>query len=473
MADANDVNLSQFERWYSQAGTPELHVTTQWHDQEGVLDVSLEQRYAPHPYNVPGTQDRQPLLAPIAIGFLDSSGQELTASLWEGGETADGLASGPNLVPRNGASQEPARTHVLALREAQQVFRFRGFQAMPVLSLLRGYSAPVKLKMHRGRRTLALLMGHDPDPFSRWDASQDIAMQVLLELIANVQQDRLLRLDPVFVEAFGNLLVDPDLDGSFKSLLMTMPGESVVGQEFETIDTDAIHVACRFLRSHLAGIYRAQLLELYRANRRDEPYKNDAASIQRRRLKNTALGYLTALEEQEFTSLALVQFRTANNMTDQQAALTVLNQQPASERQEVLQAFYKQWHGDPLVLDKWFAVQALCELPGTVKRVRKLTEHPDFQWRNPNRVRALLGTFGTLNQFAFHQADGSGYELLADGVWKVDDLNPQVAARLVSPFNSWKRFDVPRQRQMKQQLERLRSKPNLSKDVREIVERAL
>ena len=454
MADANGVDLEQFGLWYAQAGTPQLHAEGTWHPAARAYELRLSQSYPDHEYDLPGTRNRRPLHLPVAVGWIGSDGSELEA---ECREAAD---------PQRG-------THLLELRSQSTVYTFTGFSEKPIPSVLRCFSSPVRLHLERTRDELAFLMRHDSDAFNRWDAAQTFATQLLMELSVAVTNDQPLQADPLFVEGFGGLLLDPTLDGSFKSLLLTLPGEMVLGQEMEVVDPDSIHAAREFLRRHLATHFRTELQELYDACLSTGPYCNDNDAIQRRRLKNTVLGYLMAIEDQGPVDLAMRQFQTADNMTDQQAALVSLVDRDGPQRTEALAAFYERWKEDPLVLDKWFGVQAVSTLPDTVDQVVRLSRHPDYHWSNPNRVRALAGAFGMQNQLRFHSADGAGYAFVADVVLKLDGANPQVAARLVAAFNTWKRFGKERQSLMLAQLDRIRSHPQLSKDVTEIVTRAL
>jgi aminopeptidase N len=341
-----------------------------------------------------------------------------------------------------------------------------------VPSLLRGFSAPVKLRLARERRELAFLMAHDSDAFNRWDAGQALAQELLLELAQRAARGEPLALDPLLVEAFGRVLDDSRLDGWFRSLALTLPSESVLGQEMELIDVDALHSVREFAIAELARAHREALLATYRAHC-DASYSKDKGAIDRRRLKNAALRYLTALGTADMLELASEQLRAADNMTDAQAALALLAEHPGPRRDEALASFHRRWRGDPLVLDKWFGVQALCGAPDTCERVIELARHPDFNLHNPNRVRALVGAFASGNQVRFHAPDGRGYAFVADKVLELDPLNPQVAARIVSAFNQWRRFDAARRQLIRAQLERIAATPGLSKDVGEIVGRAL
>jgi aminopeptidase N len=455
MADASGVDLERFGRWYSQAGTPLVEGADEYDAQSGRYRLTLRQSYPAATHQIEGAADRKPVQIPIAMGLLGAGGRSLPLQL----ESED--------------AAWPDSTRVLDLREAEQVFEFVGLEERPVPSLLRGYSAPVRLKMERSRESLAFLMGHDPDSFNRWDAGQELATALLLELAARVAAGEPLTLDPLFSDAFGQVLTDSSLDGSLKALALTLPGEKVIGQEMDVIDPDAVHTAREFMRRALAQAHRAQLVAAYMQAKPQGAYQNDKESIDRRRIAGVLLAYLVALGEPEMTQLAAEQFERADNMTDAQSALTLLvdTQDPARER--ALGAFYERWHSDPLVLDKWFAIQAGSRREDTLERVLELSRHPDFGLENPNRLRALVGVFCAANQKHFHRRDGAGYRFLADVVIELDQKNPQVAARLVSSFNQWRRFDAQRQASMKSELERIQAQKALSKDVFEIVGRAL
>ena len=449
MADANGVDLERFGRWYSQAGTPLLQASGVHDPARGTYALTLRQ-------SIPGQPDAPPLHVPVAMALLGRDGRELPLRL--AGEPA-------------GA---PAPTQrVLELREAEETFTFEGVREAPVPSLLRGFSAPVKLDLERSPDELAFLMAHDGDAFLRWDAGQELGKRLLLELTDAHARGAAGRLAPAFVEAFGRILDDPGLDGSLKAMALSLPGERLLGQELEVVDVDALHAAHVQATRELAEAHRGRLQETYERCRDDGPYVVDRASIDRRRLKNRVLAYLAALEEPETTSLVAEQLRTATSMTDAQAALFLLCDLDVPERDEALAAFHARWRDDPLVLDKWFAVQALSSLPDALERVQRLARHPDFTLRNPNRVRSLVGTFCAGNQVRFHAADGGGHRFLADHVLALDPLNPQVAARLASAFQPWRRFDERRRTSMQGELERIAGREGLSRDVYEVVTRCL
>ena len=398
----------------------------------------------------------EPLQIPVRVGLLGRDGRDLPLRLV--GE----------------AEAEPAASsRVLELVEEQRRFTFVDVEDSPVPSLLRDFSSPVKLEMERSHDELAFLMANDSDAFNRWEAGQELAKQLLLKLADASREGRPLCLDPLFASAFARILEAADLDGSLKSQALVLPAEKVLGLDQPVIDVDSLHEAREFMRRELARENRSALESLYRDYAASGGHSIDRVSIGRRRLRNVALGYLVSLAEPETTALAATQFETADNMTDSQAALGLLVDIDGPEREGALETFYQRWRGDPLVLDKWFSVQALSKLPNTVEQVVALSRHPDFSMKNPNRARSLIGVFCGANQVRFHQVDGGGYRFLVDAVLELDGLNPQVAARMVSNLNAWRRFDPERRERMKAALERIAAKKPLSKDVFEIVTRAL
>ena len=448
MADANIRDLEQFRRWYSQVGTPIVRAQGEYDARNRRFTLILEQA-PPH-----GRDSAEPLHIPIAVGLLGPDGASLPLQLPE-----DTLPGAP--------------TRVLELRERRQAFSFVAVDVPPTASLLRGFSAPVELEYPRGDDELALLMAHDPDPFSRWDAGQELARRSLLRLADDITAGRPLALDPRLVDACARVLADDRLDGSLKALMLTLPNERILGQHQDVVAVEALHGAREFAVRALAGALRDPLLATYAAAAPRLGYSIERAEVDRRRLRNLALAYLVALGEPELATLATRQFEAADNMTDSQEALAALIDHGGPARDVALAAFYERWQGDPLVIDKWFALQAVSGHPDTLDRVLALAQHPDFSLLNPNRARALLASLGLRNQFHFHQRDGRAYTFMADQVLELAPQNPQVAARLVSAFNPWRRFDAGRQQLMRAQLERIAAQPGLSRSVQEIVGRAL
>jgi aminopeptidase N len=354
----------------------------------------------------------------------------------------------------------------------EQRFKFEGVSECPVPSLGRGFSAPIRLDVDRSAEELAFLMAHDTDPFNRWEAGQELSKRTLLTLVDEVKRGRALTLDSQLLDAFQKVLLDPTLDGSIKALTLGLPSEELLSQELAVVDPDAVHAARRFVIRELAAALREEWRRVYEAHARGTD-AIDKTQVNRRRLKNRALRYLVALEEPEMIELAAHQFETATGMTDYEAAFSSLVDlvSPATER--AVEVFYEAWKHEPLVLDKWFRMQAMSSAPNAFERVVALSQHRDFHLANPNRARSLLYAFAAGNPVAFHRPDGAAYRFVAGMVVEIDGLNPQVASRIVGSFNQWKRYEPVRSALMKAELERIASRPGISKDVSEIVERAL
>jgi aminopeptidase N len=438
MADANEADLAQFERWYEQPGTPVLEAEGDWDPTARRYTLTLRQK-------APEAHAREDFLAmhmPVAVGLVGPDGRDLAH-------------------------------RVLELREDEERFEFEDIGEKPVVSLLRGFSAPVQVRMERSREELAFLMGHDGDAFNRWDAGQTLAQELILEMAVAHSAGEALSLDPLFVDACRRLLRDDALDGSLKALALAPPSEKVLAQAMEVVDVEGLRAARRFTLTELARQLREDLLEVFEASRPDGRYRADRESIHRRRLHNGVLRLLTVEGTPEGIRLAHAQFESADNMTDGQAALSALADHDTEESADALEAFYARWKHDPLVIDKWFQTQAMADRDDAVEVVLGLSRHPDFTLANPNRVRSLVGAFGSGNLFHFHRRDGAGYGFLADQVVALDPLNPQVAARMVSLFNQWRRFDEGRRGRMRAQLERIAAVEGLSKDTGEIVGKAL
>ena len=448
MADANGVDLERFGRWYSQSGTPEVRARGEFDPERNTYTLRLSQ-------HTPPTQDqaeKHALVIPVAVGLLSPAGRELPLRL----EGQEGASPGAGL---------------LLLEEAEQSFVFADIPEEPVPSLLRNFSAPVKLEFAWSTADLALLMAHDSDSFMRWEAAQLLAQRQILANCERYAAGSTMRLEPALVEAFGKLLADTDSDPALLAEAMTLPGEEYLGGQLGIIDVDAVHAARKFVKSELANRLADAFQARYEALDGHQPYAKSPRSMALRSLKNTCLAYL--LETPGGDRLAEAQLEASDNMTDTLAALKGLAWSGAPTAKGALRVFEQQWQDDALVMDKWFSIQASVPGAATVERVRTLLDHPCFSITNPNKVRSLIGVFSMLNPTGFHAADGSGYRLHAKQVLTLNALNPQVAARMATAFNQWLRYDENRRALMKTELSRIAAAEGLSPDVGEIVRSAL
>ena len=446
MADAGERDLGQFKRWYSQAGTPELTLQGEYLAQDQRYRLTIEQ----HCPATPGQPDKQPFLIPLAIGLLDDRGQEMALRLEGEAETAPG-------------------TRMLEVSEARQQFEFIDIPEPPVPSLLRGFSAPVKVHYDYSDAQLMFLMANDSDGFSRWDAAQSLAQRILLKMVSEPGAE----VPAGFIDAFRQALTAPVDDQALLAEVLTLPSESYLGDQMEQVDVDGIHHARERLRTVIAKCLKKELLAVYHDNRVDGPYAPDADAIGRRSLANLTLGYLIQLPDEAIVAQCVKQYRDNRNMTDVIVALGLMAERDTPESEVLLEDFYRRWQSDPLVLDKWFSLQALSTRSDTLKRVQELMKHPAFSIANPNKVRALIGAFCSGNPVCFHAADGSGYRFLGDRVLELDGLNPQVASRLVRVMARWQRYDPARQKLMQTQLRRILETAGVSRDVYEIASKSL
>ena len=462
MEDANGSDLTQFRLWYTQAGTPELTVTRRYDARAKSYELSFRQSCPP----TPGQQEKKPFLIPVEVGLIGKDGKEIMLN--------QPTPPSPPL-PRGGlggVTQSRAGTVILELKKKEETFVFTYIPEEPVPSVLRGFSAPVKVKMDLTDDERLFLMANDSDPFNRWDAGQQLGVQLILDLVKDHQEGRTFALDNLFIDAFRKTLESGMDDKAFQAFALSLPTETYLADFMSVVDPDAIHEARTFVQQVLAAVLKDSFIAVYRANEDTGPYTVDQASMGRRSLKNTCLGYLTELEDEDVWRLCMDQYRSGGNMTDVIAALVNIANNECPEREETLASFYATWRNDALVMDKWLAIQATSRLPGTLGKVKELTKHPVFTLKNPNKVRALIGAFSS-NSVRFHDPSGEGYAFIADHVLAIDPMNPQIAARLVSAFTIWKRYDAKRQALMKKELERILAAPKLSKDVYEVVSKSL
>lgn len=454
MEDANGVDLTQFKRWYSQAGTPRLNVSEAYDAAAQTYSLTFSQ-------SCPATPDKVqklPFVIPVELGLLDAQGNDIALRL-----TGEAAASGTR--------------RVLSVTEAEQTFTFVDVAARPLPSLLRGFSAPVKLSFPYDRDQLMFLMQHDSDGFNRWEAGQQLSVQVLHELIAQHQRGEALVLDQRLVTALGSVLANETLDQAMVAEMLSLPSEAYLTEISDVADVDAIHAARDFARQQIAEQLFDGLWARYQANRalsRDTAYVAEAEHFARRSLQNIALSYLMLGARPEVLAATLEQFEACDNMTERLTALAVLVNSPfEAERAKALESFAEHFKDNPLVMDQWFSVQAGSPMPGGLARVRALMQHPAFTLKNPNKVRALIGAFAGQNLINFHAADGSGYRFLADLVIELNGFNPQIASRQLAPLTRWRKYDAGRQALMKAELERIRSSGELSSDVFEVVSKSL
>jgi aminopeptidase N len=362
-------------------------------------------------------------------------------------------------------------TRLLVLQEEEQQFTFIDVPEKPVPSLCRDFSAPVKIFYDYTPDQLATLIAHDSDAYVRWDAAQRMAESAILELRRKHAEGRELTLDASLVKAFRGILSDRSADPALLAEAMVLPDEDYLAEQMEVVDVDGIHLARRFIKKELANRLETLFAERYAALNDGQAYQKSSDAMARRALKNVCLSYLGETGAGE--SLAAAQLGSSDNMTDTLAAINALVQMGSPAATVALSDFEARWKNDALVMDKWFGIQAMQPGAETLNTVKQLMQHPAFSIQNPNKVRSLLGVFSMLNPTGFHRADGAGYEFHADRVIELDRLNPQIAARMASAFNRWKRYDADRKALMETQLQRISATGGLSRDVAEIVNNAL
>jgi aminopeptidase N len=433
MEDASGADFGRFRRWYAQAGTPRVSARLQHDPDTAQARLTLEQSVPP----TPGQMAKDPMPIPLKIALF-------------------GAASGASLTGERLVTFEEARHEIV----------FDGIADVPVLSINRGFSAPVVIETDRSRADLAFLSAHDDDPFARYEAMQQLMVDTVVAAVNGAPADH----GPV-IEAVARTLADPSLDSAFIGETVLLPSEAFLGDQMAVVDPVAIRRARDALRIDLGRGLSREWRGAYAACAANR-FEYTSAAKGARRLRSVALGYIAAAQEPDWGALAWSQFDGADNMTDRQSALGILANGDVPERERALTAFYDRYRRDPLVLDKWFTTQALSMREDTVAAVEALARHPDFTLSNPNRIRSLVGAFAA-NQYAFHDADGRGYRFLADMILAVDRLNPQTAAKLVPPLGRWRRMDEPRAALMRGALERITKTAGLSKDVFEQASKSL
>jgi aminopeptidase N len=449
--DVSGRKLDQFRLWYSQAGTPELRAEGSFDAASGKYTLNLSQRIPA----TPGQPEKQPMQIPLSVGLIGAkSGNSLPLTL----EGENGI--GP--VER-----------VLELTEPEHRFVFTNITEPPVLSIGRNFSAPVNIRTSTGPETRAFLMSRDTDSFNRWESGQQLATEFLLGMISEIQSGRTARVDPIYTGAIGNVLRRAEEDHAFTALMLMPPSESELALRMAPIDPEAIHTAREILIRAAADAHRTELQQLYRRLEWSGRFSPDAASAGRRSLRNAVLRFLTAANDEPSAEIAYSHFRCATNMTEMTAGLAALARMTTSKKDEAFAAFHDRFRADPLVLDKWMGLQAMCPLPDAIVRVHSLMKHPVFTLKNPNRVRALIGAFAVGNPLRFHDRSGAGYRLLREVVQGLDSINPQTAARMAAAFETWRRYDSERQRLIRGELETIASGSELSNNLYEMISKML
>ncbi|HET8710270.1 MAG TPA: aminopeptidase N [Spongiibacteraceae bacterium] len=459
LEEASGRDLKQFRRWYEQAGTPRLDIEGTYDADARTYTLTVRQELPA----TPGQSNTEPMHIPLALALFGDAGA-LRLQL-AGGEPDVERADNTELV--------------LDVTQREQRFTFVDIAEPPVPSLLRGFSAPVKLHFPYSRDELMLLMSRDSDGFCRWDAGQQLAVAALDDMIAAYQNGETMNLDERVIDAFATLLAavndaNGQLDPAMVALMLTLPSEAYLAETRDVVDVAAIHAARQAARLQIGRALREPLLQTYRRNVNTEPYAANAAQIAQRSLKNICLTYLMQLEEADIVTLCREQFERAENMTDRMAALAALvNSAQTTAKARALEQFYERWQAEALVVNQWFQVQATATLPGTLEAVQQLMQHPAFDIKNPNKVRALIGAFAASNAVNFHRADGAGYRFLADQIIVLNGLNPQIAARQLTPLTKWKKYSPAAQQLMIAELRRIAAQPDLSRDVYEVVSKSL
>ena len=446
MEDANGTSLTQFKRWYKSAGTPVVNVESYYDSAAKTYTLTFNQSCD------------EPFLIPIELGLIGRNGQDINAEL------AAGLIN----------KRDAYKKGIFQLTEKEQVLVFTDVKEEPVPSLLRDFSAPIKLNYDYSRDQLMFLMQHDSDGFNRWDAGQNLALDVIYEVMQQFSDGTQPKVDGRLITAYFSVLKRDDIDHAMLAKMLLLPSVSYIGETQDVIDILAINKARSYVQSVLAEALAEKLAELYKKLNVQQGYLPEPEQMAQRGLKNAALSYLLKTDHKKYCDLAVTQFENSDNMTDSMAALaSMVNSGYKAQAESALESFYDKWQAEPLVVNQWLAVQAGSAEYGTIENINKLLEHEAFDIKNPNKVRSVIGAFAGQSLINFHALDGSGYQLLADKIILLNQLNPQIASRLVSPLSKWRRYVDSQAQQMKLQLQRIMAQDNLSKDVYEVVSKSL
>ena len=454
-------DLKQFRLWYAQAGTPDITAQGEYNASASTYRLALSQKLKP----TPGQPNKEPMHIPISLGLIGKKNTK------------------PLPLTLQGENARGPEERVLEITADSQEFVFEGIEEEPVLSLGHNFSAPVHFHDGNGRAERAFLMRHDPDPFNRWEAGQKLSFEIALEMIGAIEAGGAAKVDEAYLDAFGGVIAriiedqaadeGAFSDSGFAAQMLMPPSENELALTMDPIDPEAIHAARYGLIRAVASVHGAAIETLYLANASEGDFSPDAKAAGKRSLRNAALRYLTAQDDAKAAELAFEHYSLATNMTDMMAGLNTLSRIGGNLTKRALDDFYRRFSSDPLVLDKWMAVQAMSPRPDTEERVRDLMEHDAFSIENPNRVRALIGAFANANPLRFHDKSGSGYRLVGEIIQKLDAINPQTAARMATAFENWRKYGPNRQSLMKAELEEIASAKPLSANLYEIVSRIL
>nr|WP_320191846.1 aminopeptidase N [uncultured Desulfobacter sp.] len=439
MAEVSGRNLDQFFLWYTQSGTPAVSMTRQYDQKTETLSLTFTQATTPDR----NQSEKKPFHIPVRISLINKAGETVK------------------------------QDKLYELTEETHTFEFDNVSADSYPSVFREFTAPVRLTTDFSNQDLAFLMARDTDPFNQWRAAQTLFINEIKNLVTAIQANTPMSVSPGLVEAFSTALADNNKDRAFLSKALALPLETEIKDHFEIIDVEAIHQARTFLKHTLAEKLTSELKAVYELCSSADSDDISGAAMADRSLKNLCLSYLGCLADKDTQTLVEKQFESAGNMTDEFAAFKILSHTNPALRDNACRAFYEKWQARTLVIDKWFSVQAQSKLEDTLDQVKKLTTHKDFTMANPNKVRALIFAFAMANPMHFHRADGQGYEFVAERILTLDKINHQTAARLCACFNLWKRYDKNRQAMMKKQLEIMAGQKELSRNLYEIVSRAL
>jgi aminopeptidase N len=448
-ADATGADLRQFMLWYRQAGTPEIAARGVYDARQRTYSLTLSQNCPP----TPGQPVKQPMHIPVRFGLVGANGDDIAYERATGGRVEG---------------------DVIHLIDASQTITFHGVPTRPVPSLLRSFSAPVRLRIDLPVADLLFLLRTDADPFNRWQAAQTLAMRTLIAGADSISRNEPVSFDNALIDALADVAEDETLEAAFRAQVLQLPSEADIAREIgHDVDPDAIAAARNQIRARIAERVGARLSALVDRLKSAAPFSPDAVSAGRRALANAALDLMVADGDSAAIARVVERYHAADNMTDRSAALAILSGGAFAERTAVLEDFYQRFQNDPLVLDKWLALEAAVPAPETLDRVRALLNHPAFSMANPNRVRALVGSFAGANQTQFNRPDGAGYRFLADFVVALDRRNPQTAARLLVSFRSWRALEPHRRALAENALRSVAEVADLSPDTRDIISRTL